>query len=306
MSNMPLKEAIQQARDYLPPDTVNCVVYHAPCNDGSGAALSAWMARGDRATYIRRTYHKPFNDETLRGKNVVVLDASFSPEHLEKLRKIANKVMILDHHYSAMQQLATLPGCFFAMENSGAILAWYYFHGLDAKPPMFLQLIEDRDLWKWQWRDLSEPLYYALREKVPNSDFKGYIPYVSQHNLDALIAFGKTLVAKNQAWCAEAAKDAKLRYFKLPNDSRTYKIMCREVDNDRLVSELSEYLYTHNDIDFVMLWSKTNDGKYKVSFRAQKDDVNLGDISQILGGGGHKLAAGAVLTISPLELTVAP
>lgn len=302
--NRTLSESITAAREYLDPNDVNCVVFHSPCNDGSGAAVAAWLKLGDKAAYERRMYHKEFSETAVRGKNVIVLDASFPREELLALRAVANKVMILDHHHSAMEALGDLPGCFFTMENSGAILSWYYFHGLDSTPPQLLSYIEDRDLWRWNDRATSEPLYYALRDKCSNSDFKTYLTYIDPDKLAELIAYGKTLVAANHKWCEEAALKAELKTFVLPTTGGTYKIMCREIDNDRLTSELSEYLYNHNDIDFVMLWCKTIDGKYKVSFRTKNPEVNVGAIATALGGGGHKQASGAVLNQSPWKLTV--
>lgn len=292
------------AQNYLAPEQVTCVVYHNPCNDGSGAALSAWLLLGDNISYERRVYHRPFENESLRGKNVVVLDASFKHDELLKLRDIANKVMILDHHDSAMQDLGNVPGCFFSMQNSGAVLAWHYFHGISTPSPKLLQLIEDRDLWLWHERDLSEPLYYALRERCPNSDFKTFAPYVDPVKLDELIAYGKTLVATNRAWCEKAALLVESKTFKLPGSEHAYNVLCGEIKTDRLVSELAEYLYTKYDVDFVMLWCKAGKESFKISFRSNKPTVNVGAIATALGGGGHKQAAGAVSNNSPWELTL--
>ena len=33
------------------PSSVNCVIYHADCTDGFGAAYSAWKCLGNRAEY---------------------------------------------------------------------------------------------------------------------------------------------------------------------------------------------------------------------------------------------------------------
>ncbi len=108
-----LAAAITEARIYLDPHDVDCVAFHSPCNDGSGAAVAAWLKLGDKATYVRRVYHKSFDPEVVCGKNVIVLDASFSNEELVQLRTLAKKVMILDHHHSAMESLGDLPGFFY-------------------------------------------------------------------------------------------------------------------------------------------------------------------------------------------------
>lgn len=300
--NDALISTIAQAQAYLAPDLVDCVIYHSPCNDGSGAAVAAWMKCGNNAIYERRMYHKEFPREIIRGKHAIVLDASFSKEELLSLRQIAKKVMILDHHHSAMLALADVEGCFFEMNNSGAMLSWHYFHGVDTTPPRLLSLIEDRDLWRWQDRESSEPLYYALRQRCPNSNFKSYLPYLEIDKLDELIAFGKTLVAANHKWCEQAALTAKQCTFTMP-DGTKYQIIAKEVDNDNLVSELAEYLYTRHAVDFIMMWCKTADGRFKVSFRANNPQINVAAIATAFGGGGHKQAAGAVLNFSPWQLT---
>jgi oligoribonuclease NrnB/cAMP/cGMP phosphodiesterase (DHH superfamily) len=203
-----------------------------------------------------------------------------------------------------MQNLAGAEGCFFDMEHSGSILAWHYFHGVQTPAPKLLTLIEDRDLWRWQYRELSEPLYYGLRKRCSNSNFKTYVPYLDVVKLQELIEEGKGLVASNKLWCQQEALLAQAKTFKLPDSQQHYAIMCREVLNDNLVSELSEYLYreVNPHADFVMLWSKTADGKYRLNFRSNKAHIDVSAIAFKLGGGGHKQAAGAVIEKSPLEL----
>lgn len=301
--NRTLEDNIRSAQAYLDPKQVNCVVYHAPCNDGSGAAAAAWLALGDKVVYQGRIYHKDFPENVIRGRNVVVLDASFKKDEFLHLRNLADKMMIIDHHDSAMKELSDLPGCFFTMENSGAVLSWHYFHGLNTPPPPLLRLIEDRDLWRWRERELSEPLFYALKDRVPNSNFRNYLPYIDSVKLDELIAHGRTLMAAYQKWCADAALTAEQRTFTLPGETKTYTIMCREIPDDHLVSELAEYLYLQHKVDFVMLWCKTSKGQFKVSFRSNDPAINVGAIATVLGGGGHKQAAGCILGTSPWELT---
>lgn len=278
---------------------MDCVVYHYPCSDGAGAALSAWLALGERASYEKLSYEATFAEEKLRGKNVVLLDCSFKKSHLHQLKNIANKLMILDHHDSAMKELSAEAGCFFCMTNSGAMLAWHYFHGLDTPAPDLIQLIEDRDLWRWSQRARSEPLFYGLIDRDPDIDFKLYEQYLDSNKLQALIEHGKSLMAENKRWCAETAVRAEMRTFKLPDLAESYNIICQELENDKLVSELAEYLYTSNDVDFVMFWYPLAGDQYKLSFRGNKANINLGELAKALGGGGHRQAAGAVISGPP-------
>jgi hypothetical protein len=104
---MSLKATIEAAQHYLKPEHVDCVVYHSPCNDGSGAAIGAWVARGDTVTYEKLAYHKDFNEAAIAGKNVVVLDASFKKDELLRLRTIANGAIAqLGERLHGMQEVS--------------------------------------------------------------------------------------------------------------------------------------------------------------------------------------------------------
>jgi hypothetical protein len=50
------------------------------------------------------------------------------------------------------------------------MLAWFYFFG-EKEPPELFTLIEDRDLWNWNYRERSEPLHYALKSRINSIDF---------------------------------------------------------------------------------------------------------------------------------------
>lgn len=298
---MSLRATIEAAVHYLAPNQIDYVVYHSPCSDGSGAALSAWLKLKDKAGYEGMNYHTPLIEEKMRGKNVIFLDCSLKKEQLKSLSAIANKILILDHHASAAKELAGEPGCFFYMKNSGAILAWHYFHGLDTLPPALLRLIEDRDIWSWSERELSEPLYYAIIATMPKIDFRGLEPYLQDAKLNELIAYGKQLVEQHRIWCEQMARKAKLKTLTLPSGAK-YQVMCIELENNKLISELSEYLYTNYDFDFTMLWFKVAGDRYKISFRTNNKSINLADIAASLGGGGHEQASGCVLNYSPWQL----
>lgn len=301
---MSLEHTIRDAQNYLSPDDVDCLVYHYPCCDGSGAGVAAWMARGDTIKYAPLDYGKPFDEQQLRDKNVVLIDCSFKPDQLARVRTIAKKVMILDHHDSAAKNLSGEPGCFFYMHNSGALLSWHYFHGMDKVAPDVLQLIEDRDLWRWKQRDRSEPLFHAIISLPRQPDFKKYMTLLDPVELDKAIAGGRVIMQQNKAWCLSKIDDAKRCKFQVPNTSEVYDIMALELKEERLVSELSEELYNKYEVDFVMIWHQHADNRYKISFRNNNQRINVGDIASALGGGGHPRAAGASITFSPKELLV--
>ena len=66
----------------MDPNSVNVVIYHADCTDGMGAAYSAWKCLGNRAEYYPCKHGD--NPPDVKGKNVVILDYSFSNEVTKK------------------------------------------------------------------------------------------------------------------------------------------------------------------------------------------------------------------------------
>lgn len=58
------------------------------------------------------------------------------------------------------------------------------------------------------------------------------------------------------------------------------------------LSGLIDYVSTTKGSHFATLLSSNEEGQIKGSFRTRRDDVNVSDLAQTLGGGGHKKASG--------------
>ena len=102
------------------PTSVNCVIYHADCTDGFGAAYSAWKLLGNRAEYHACKHGTPPPD--VKGKNVVILDFSFGNATTKQMIEESNSLLVIDHHKSAMVELHDIANTHFDMTKSGAIL----------------------------------------------------------------------------------------------------------------------------------------------------------------------------------------
>lgn len=169
------------------------VLYHAGCMDGAGAALAAWLKFGNEAEYRAVNYGQsaPASDEVRGGREVYILDFSYSREELLRLHQntmdfsdgkpgpYAGKFVVLDHHKTAQADLADLPFCTFDVNKSGAVLAWEYFSNLDQHSPdepdtllpELFQYIQDRDLWKFEL-PYSREISAALAASGAASDFR--------------------------------------------------------------------------------------------------------------------------------------
>ena len=104
------------------------------------AAFAAWLARGDKAEYIAMEHNSSAGPPTLpplKGRHVVVVDYCFSRQLTESIAAEAASFIVLDHHASALKDLDGLDDALkvFEMGQSGATLAWDYFHPSTPAPP---------------------------------------------------------------------------------------------------------------------------------------------------------------------------
>jgi len=127
---------------------VTICIYHGNCADGFASAWVVRKAIGESVEFHAGVYQDPPPDVT--GKRVLLVDFSYKRPIVEQmLEKTNGNVTILDHHKTAIEDLAGLPlhGTM-NVDRSGAMLTWEYFFPGEAPPPLLLH-IEDRDLWRF-------------------------------------------------------------------------------------------------------------------------------------------------------------
>jgi|TARA_R110002020_G_scaffold37124_20_gene112098 oligoribonuclease NrnB/cAMP/cGMP phosphodiesterase (DHH superfamily) len=271
----------QENNFVLEPTSVNCVIYHADCTDGFGAAYSAWKQLGNRAEYHACKHGT--TPPNVKGKNVVILDFSFDNETTKKMIEDSKSLLVIDHHKSAMVELHDITNTHFDMNKSGAVLAWEFFHP-GKEPPKFIRYIQDRDLWTWELEYSKE--FSAAFDMVP-FEFEEFEKFEDDSVFDDackrgsyILAYSKTVVKKV---CEKAV-------------SRKYK------DKDVLVVNASHWMSEIGarlapDCDFAVIWYYDhNDRMIKVSLRAFHEAIDVSEIAKHFGGGGHKKAAGFQLS----------
>jgi len=261
----------------LEPSSVDIVIYHKNCNDGFGAAFSAWKLLGNRAAYIACSYgEKP---PKVKDKNVVILDFSFDNATTKKLIEDAKNLLVIDHHKSAMVELHDISNTHFDMTKSGAMLSWEFFHP-GKESPKFIQYIQDRDLWKWELPYSKE---FSAAFDMVKWKFEEYEKFEDDSVFDDavkrgsyILAYSKTVIKKV---CAKAVK-------------RKHNNMdVLVVNSSHWMSEIGAKLAP--DCDFAMIWYYDHHKRnYNCSLRAFHDAVDVSEIAKQFGGGGHKKAAG--------------
>lgn len=261
------------------------IIYHANCADGFGAAYAAWKKFGDAASYIPVKDHTEA-PEGLTDKEIYIVDFSFKKPILDTLEAHNQKVVVIDHHKSALPDVEGRDDWVFDLEHSGAVLAWQYFHPNVEVPELLLQ-VEDHDLWKF--------------EQFENREFN-----VALHQYPKTFAAWDQLITDLQDDNFRInfiAKGAMLAKFedKLVTDLMGYRervlfrgnevwaINASRIYRSILGNQLAELNEANEQTALGIVYYHYG-GKVHVSLRS-KGNVDVAAIAEQYGGGGHKNAA---------------
>lgn len=265
------------------------VLYHAHCADGFGAAYAAWKALGDSAVYVPVQYGQPYPPELDGGvRELYLLDFSYPLETMKRLQQVASQVAVIDHHASAEEPLKewnrSLPFCgrgschhvVFDLDQSGAVLAWEYFH--HGKPvPELLFYVQDRDLWRWELPD-SRAVSAGLRSRP--MEFQEW----DRLSVEELIPEGRAILRYQDEQVKAHTRNAALQ------DVGGYQVPV--VNATTLMSEIGEALCQQfPDAPFSATYFVRRDGKRVWSLRS-RNGFDVSTVAKAKAGGGHKAAAG--------------
>lgn len=269
------------------------VLYHANCLDGKGSALAAWMKFGDEDTkYIPVQYgNKP--PKMKKNSDIYIVDFSYPGLTLEKMAKRYKQITILDHHKTAQSTLESsyLPdnvNAEFDMDRSGAVMTWDFFH--IAKPvPQLLLHIQDRDLWQWEVKGTKDILA-GLRLIEDFRDWKDYL----SDNPSELWGIKDDGIAVNKF--IQIQIDNVLRGEPQWSD-RDQDVPVFNIPGFMISECLHQALVKYPDAPYAVAYFEIKD-KRIYSLRSRSgSDVDVSEIAQQFGGGGHKHAAGYSITV---------
>ena len=288
--------------------TLPLIIYHDNCADGFGAAWAAYKKFGaDGAEYLPMGYNDPrvkLEDNKLdfpvpiAGRDVYILDFSFSPDIIDAMLIETATLTWIDHHKTAFEAFnfnATKPvhlnGFEMKLEiildpnKSGCVLAWEHFHPND-KVPMLLKYIEDRDLWRWQYTSTRD-LATGLRSKPFSFNWFD----TASENLAAVIAKGESM---NELFDQQLADITKKHMVVMINGNLGRAVNC----TPQFSSEAGNILAKQSGT-FGMTWCVNDKGEVNVSLRSI-GDYDVSAIAKTFGGGGHRNAAGLKIPFNNL------
>lgn len=264
-------------------------VYHRSCMDGFGAAwaVNKWADENGKAVeYLPATYGDDPPDVT--GRNVIIVDFSYSCEIMLEMAEQAAEITVLDHHASAFHNLDGLDFAHFDMSKSGCRMTWEYLFPKKTVP-LFLQYIEDRDLWLWQM-DHSRAINAAMYSYP--QDFDLWDTWEESVNLIGMVAEGEAINRVRNKMLSSLCGSWMIDYVKIGGYTVPV-INCNHFFKSEVAGELA---IGH---PFAAIYYDSAD-KRNFDLRSVKGSVDVSEIARLYGGGGHKRAAG--FTVSKPEI----
>lgn len=277
-------------------------IYHANCDDGFAAAYAVWKRFGDGVDFVACQYGQDAPDVT--GKDVLIVDFSFKKDVMEGLGNRAQRIIVLDHHKTAKDELESFTkmqavggpfmkryadrliegvGVCFDMEKSGCRLAWEYCFGSDPMPE-WMECVEDRDLWRFAI-PITKEVCIAIRS-LPR-DFELWDMFTTERLANDGVAIRRYVDMIVSNICDTAFTEV-IAGHEVPVAACSYDF----------VSETAhELLHRNPDAPFAACLVRSHDG-VTYSLRSMDDRMDVSEIAKANGGGGHRNAAGFRKTLA--------
>lgn len=287
---------------------MDVAVYHNPCSDG---IASAWLVKQNYPNIqligCKAGENPNLDISSLNDKIISFLDICPKLEYLKLILNICKKVIILDHHesnYKEINQLNPKPDnliIVFDNNRSGCMITYDYIHNTvnESLRPWFINYIGDRDLWQFKLEN-SKNINLSLFND-------GYLTLAGLSKLNS-IEDTKTIInemaLKGKIYSELMDKQldislnqAKPCYFKDINDKQynTYLIsnIQASIRSDVCNKLLTKPFINNQKTDIsVYLQYDIESNEFWLSFRSNKDGINLADLLKPFGGGGHACASG--------------
>lgn len=262
------------------------VIYHKGCSDGVGAASVFYNVYGNDMEYFPGVYNElPPN---CFDRVVYFVDFSYKREIMEDICDVAESVILLDHHKSALDDLKDLKRSNFftqnaTLEHSGAVIAWKFVMG-DTELPPILKYIQDRDLWKFEFEN-TRPIIANLFSYELTLDYMANLIDKTEEELEVFAIEGRAIERKYKVDLQKIFK----------GNRRQIDIAGITVDicnaPPMYSSDIGNMLAQESPGTFGATY---HDTKYKrlFSLRSVEGGMDVSKIAEIYGGGGHIRAAG--------------
>lgn len=273
-------------------------IYHKNCTDGTTAAAVLLLKYPECKLYnLDHNYKSEDIDNILqdvdKDTTVFIVDFSLKENDLKRVVDTAGEVINIDHHISVKQMLEEFSKKYanfkfvFDNDSSGASLTYRYFFGSDI--PKLIRYVEDKDIWRWEFgeetKDVNNYLFLFTNKPDKIKDL------ILSGELEEIIQKGKVISEYTNYLINGFVDKSKDLFIKIGD----YKV--RAYNAGLFQSEIGNILSSKFE-QAVCLFSINGDYA-KLSFRSlDGHNPSALDLAKLLGGGGHRNAAGASLSLT--------
>ena len=259
------------------------VIYHNNCTDGFTAA---WVFHHHYRKLGGCDFHPGrYGDQPpdVSSRLVYLVDFSYPREVVAEMVKKAYKVVLLDHHKTAIDDLKGLEGLDDQsdLERSGATLAWDYCFQ-DVPRPAMLNAVEDRDLWRFKLTHTKEMMSFLQSMDFTFENWDSIMLHDDAASISGMTAMGQAIARKVSKDVKEIARGARQRValgHKVP------VVNCPSMFASDVL-----HLLARGEKFAISWWEASDVTVY--SLRSDPDGLDVSELAKAWGGGGHKHAAG--------------
>ena len=288
----------------------NYVIFHKKCPDGfTGFFLLHQSHLIDfNAKIMPDVPSAKFPPNNING-NVIIIDVAYKYEVIEKIIKQSKSVLFIDHHPTIRNDTIKLekmyPNKFktiYDEKKSGATLVWEYLYP-KKKHPKFIDLIEDNDTGTWKIpgvKDFMSGFIVNYDLKLSNDNIIKFKRLFKKSTISKLIKIGKIyneyrkyLVDENSTRISITKFPSEMIYNQFKNEFNKigqYKVAVYCGSSCPNPSELAKKILSDTKADIFISWVLNLDrDEYVLTLRSE--NVDVGNIAKLFGGGGHKYAS---------------
>jgi len=269
------------------------IIYHKDCVDGTTAAAVALRRFPEAKSfplaheYSREEIELIFT-EAMPGAELFTVDCGLgAKEFVSK----GFSVTTIDHHIGikeSLDELARKNNTFtyiFNNDKSGASLTWSHFFPKE-KEPELVKYVEDADLWRWKYGEDTKDVtnYLSMFRNNPNAVLRMF-----DQDLTEIKAHGRNISMYVDKEVENFVKLPSLTLTIGNNQVPAYNITTHESESGNQLSEKFNKA--------VAMFTIKGD-RVKIGFRSKEHHTPTSlELAQILGGGGHRRASGASISL---------
>jgi uncharacterized protein len=293
----------------------NYIIYHKNCFDGF-TSLILFMKSNNyekKHTIYPDIPSSEILPPNIKGKNIIIMDVAYKKEIIEKIVKLANFVLFIDHHVSIIDDVKKISDkklrVIYNSSKAASILVWEYFNK-NKEYPLFLEYINKNDTGKWDKDTLyfinSLEVNFQLNPTIIN--IKNWNKLLNDTFVQDMLKKGKIYNEYKQYLINKNSKKFDMKVFpsnkiKLDFKLEEKKYNIAVINNScPSVSLVGKNIVDNVNCDFCLLYS-FNLKKDIVIISLRSKDTDVSQIAKKMGGGGHKLASAFKLDLKKYNIS---